>query len=328
MSNVIVVVIAFFAFILLIILARSARIVAQYEKGLVMRLGKYHATAGSGLVFLAPLIDEIVKVDMREQVINVEPQKVITRDNVTVIVDAVIYYRVVDPMRAKFEVQNFGLAATTLAQTNLRNLIGDKTLDETLIARDMINNSLRTVLDEATNPWGVKVSRVEVQKIDPPVDITEAMSRQMKAERDKRATILESEGVRQSEILRAEGFRQAEILKAEGDAQARLLRAEAEAKAIEMVSVAAEKFFQERAALSKQLDVLQSSLAQNTKFVIPGNAELVTVLGLDSHAGPQVVPLRRSSGALGGTIGGAGGMGGVAGAGDLGPGGTPPPRHG
>jgi regulator of protease activity HflC (stomatin/prohibitin superfamily) len=140
-------------------------------------------------------------------------------------------------------VQNFGLAATTLAQTNLRNLIGDKTLDETLIARDMINTNLRAVLDEATNTWGVKVTRVEVQKIDPPVDITEAMSRQMKAERDKRASILESEGVRQSEILRAEGFKQAEILRAEGDAQARLTRAEAEAKAIEMVSTAAERFF-------------------------------------------------------------------------------------
>lgn len=296
MNNGLVILAAFLAFILLIILARSARIVAQYEKGLVMRLGKYHATAGSGLIFLAPLVDEIIKVDMREQVINVDPQKVITRDNVTVTVDAVIYYRVVDPMRAKFEVQNFGLAATTLAQTNLRNLIGDKTLDETLIARDNINSSLRTVLDEATNPWGVKVTRVEVQKIDPPVDITEAMSRQMKAERDKRASIMESEGVRQSAILQAEGFKQAEILKAEGDAQAKLLRAEAEAKAIEMVSVAAEKYFQERAALSKQLDVLQVILAQNTKYIIPGNAEMVTVLGLDSQTSPQVVPLRPTPG--------------------------------
>ena len=296
MSTPFIILIAVAAFIFLIILARSARIVSQYEKGLVLRLGKYHATADSGLTFLTPLVDEIIKVDMREQVISVEPQKVITRDNVTVTVDAVIYYRVVDPVRAVFEVQHFGLAATTLAQTNLRNLVGDKTLDETLIARDMINTNLRAVLDEATNTWGVKVTRVEVQKIDPPVDITEAMSRQMKAERDKRASILESEGVRQSEILRAEGFKQAEILKAEGDAQARLLRAEAEAKAIEMVSVAAEKFFQERAALSKQLDVLQSTLSQNTKYVIPGNADLVTVLGLDSQTAPQLVPLHRAIG--------------------------------
>ena len=221
---------------------------------------------------------------MREQVIKVEPQKVITRDNVTVTVDAVIYYRVADPVRAMFEVQNFGLAATTLAQTNLRNLIGDKSLDETLIARDMINTNLRAVLDEATNAWGVKVTRVEVQKIDPPSDITEAMSRQMKAERDKRASILESEGVRQSEILKAEGFKQAEILKAEGDAQARLTRATRGGEgAIEMVSNAAEKFFHDRAALSRQLDVLETTLKDNTKFILPGNADLVTVLGLGSR---------------------------------------------
>jgi regulator of protease activity HflC (stomatin/prohibitin superfamily) len=281
------------AFILLIILARSARIVHQYEKGLVLRLGKYHATVTSGLTFLAPLIDELMKVDMREQVINVEPQKVITRDNVTVTVDAVIYYRVVDPMRAKFEVQDFGIAATTLAQTNLRNLVGDKTLDETLIARDMINTNLRAVLDEATNTWGVKVTRVEVQKIDPPSDITEAMSRQMKAERDKRASILESEGVRQSEILKAEGYRQSEILRAEGEAQARLTKAEAEAKAIEMVSTAAEKFFHDRAALSRQLEVLQATMSQNAKYVIPGDADVLAVLGLDKDVTPLPVPGRR-----------------------------------
>jgi regulator of protease activity HflC (stomatin/prohibitin superfamily) len=233
---------------------------------------------------------------MREQVINVEPQKVITRDNVTVTVDAVIYYRVVDPMRAVFEVQHFGLAATTLAQTNLRNLIGDKSLDETLIARDMINTNLRAVLDEATNTWGVKVTRVEVQKIDPPSDITEAMSRQMKAERDKRALILESEGVRQSEILKAEGFKQAAILTAEGEAQARLTKATAEAKAIEMVSNAAEQFFHDRAALARQFDVLQATLKDNTKFILPGNADLVTVLGLDSNTSPTLVPLRRGEG--------------------------------
>lgn len=288
-----IIVIAFAAFILLIILARSARIVRQYEKGLVLRLGKYHATAESGLTFLTPLVDEMIKVDMREQVINVEPQKVITRDNVTVIVDAVIYYRVIDPVRAKFEVQSFALAATTLAQTNLRNLIGDKSLDETLIARDMINTNLRTVLDEATNSWGVKVTRVEVQKIDPPTDITEAMSRQMKAERDKRAMILESEGVRQSEILRAEGQKQAEILKAEGEAQARLLKADAESKAIEMVATAAEKFFHDRAALARQFDVLQAVLAHNAKYVIPAGSDLVNVLGLDTASGaPGVLPLK------------------------------------
>jgi regulator of protease activity HflC (stomatin/prohibitin superfamily) len=276
--------------IALIALARSARIVAQYEKGLVLRLGRYRNTVDSGLTFLVPLIEDMIKVDMRERVINVEPQKVITKDNVSVTVDAVIYYRISDPMKATFEVQNFAYAATTLAQTNLRNLIGDKSLDETLTARDLINANLRAVLDEATNTWGVKVTRVEVQKIDPPADITEAMSRQMKAERDKRANILEAEGVKQAAILSSEGVRQSEILRAEGDAQAKILRATADAKAIELVSNAAESFFKDRAEVSKRLDVLNNVLAQQTKFIVPAGSDLVNVLGLDDKG---VVPLKR-----------------------------------
>ena len=277
-------------FITFVALARSARVVAQFEKGLVLRLGRYRGTVGPGLTFLVPVIEDLIKIDMRERVINVEPQKVITKDNVSVVVDAVIYYRISDPVKATFEVQNFGYAATTLAQTNLRNLIGDKSLDETLTARDTINSNLRAVLDEATNTWGVKVTRVEVQKIDPPADITEAMSRQMKAERDKRANILEAEGVKQSHILQAEGVRQSDILRAEGDAQARVLRANAEAKSIELVSNAAEQYFKERAEVSKRLDVLNSVLSQQAKFIIPSGSELVNVLGLDDKT---VVPIKR-----------------------------------
>src|SRR5687767_3188222 len=232
----------------------------------------------------------MITIDMRERVINVEPQKVITKDNVTVVVDAVVYYKVIDPVRAEFEIQNFAYACTTLAQTNLRNLIGDRALDETLVARDAINTNLRAVLDEATNVWGVKVTRVEVQKIDPPVDITEAMSRQMKAERDKRAAILESEGVKQSQILQAEGVKQSEILRAEGDAQARITRANAEAEAVEMISNAAEQFFKERAEVSKRLDVLNVVLANQTKFIVPAGSDLVNVLGLDDK---NVVPIKR-----------------------------------
>src|SRR6267143_1180918 len=287
----------FFGFLLVVILlfcltalAKGARTVKQYEKGLITRLGKYHGMAPSGLTFIIPFIDDIMRVDMREQVITVPPQKLITKDNVTVEVDAVVYYKVIDPVKSQYEVQDFGYACTTLAQTNLRNLIGDRTLDETLVARDMINTNLREVLDEATNNWGVKVTRVEVQKIDPPRDITEAMSRQMKAERDKRAAILEAEGVKQSQILQAEGVRQSEILKAEGDAQARILRANAEAKAIEVVSNAAETFFKERAEMSRRLDVLNHVLAQQTKFIVPAGSDLVNVLGLDSGT-PPVVPV-------------------------------------
>ncbi|HMC82357.1 MAG TPA: SPFH domain-containing protein [Candidatus Polarisedimenticolia bacterium] len=278
-----------FSFILLVALARSARVVAQFEKGLVLRLGKYRTTVDSGLTFLVPMIEDVIKVDMRERVITVEPQKVITKDNVSVIVDAVIYYRIIDPVKATFEVQNFGFAATTLAQTNLRNLIGDKSLDETLTARDTINANLRAVLDEATNTWGVKVTRVEVQKIDPPADITEAMSRQMKAERDKRANILEAEGVKQAQILQAEGVRQSEILRAEGDAQAKILRSTAEAKAIELVSNAAEQFFKGRAEVSKKLDVLNTVLANQTKYVLPSGSDLTVLLGLDDK---KVVPIK------------------------------------
>jgi len=272
-------------------LAKGARIVSQYEKGLILRLGKYKATVTSGLHIIVPFIDEMIRVDMREKVINVAPQKVITKDNVTVLVDAVVYYKVIDPVRAEFEVADFDYACTTLAQTNLRNLIGDRSLDETLVARDMINTNLRNVLDEATNVWGVKVTRVEVQKIDPPHDITEAMSRQMKAERDKRAAILESEGIKLSQILQAEGVKQSEILKAEGDAQARVTRANAEAEAIRLVSTAAETFFKDRAEMMRRLEVLNNTLAQNTKYIVPSNADLVNVLGLDSAAVP-VVPVK------------------------------------
>src|SRR5438477_3330805 len=296
MSQLLMALLVIVLFIALISLARSARVVAQYEKGMVMRLGRYRATVDSGLVFLVPMIEDLIKVDMRERVINVEPQKVITKDNVSVTVDAVIYYRISDPVKATFEVQNFGYAATTLAQTNLRNLIGDKSLDETLTARDTINANLRNVLDEATNTWGVKVTRVEVQKIDPPADITEAMSRQMKAERDKRANILEAEGVKQSQILQAEGVRQSEILKAEGDAQARILRSNAEAEAIRLVSTAAETYFKDRAEMMRRLEVLNHTLAQNTKYILPASSDLVAVLGLDGAA--PVVPLKSAERAM------------------------------
>lgn len=191
------------------------------------------------------------------------------------------FEKVVDPVKDEFEIADFDYAATTLAQTNLRNLIGDQTLDETLTARDSINTSLRNVLDEATNAWGVKVTKVELQKIDPPQDITDSMSQQMKAEREKRARILE-----------AQGFREAEILKAEGEARAKTLRAEAEASAITLVAEAAEKHFTDKAARLKQLEVTEKVLAgNNTKYVIPTDSNLVSVLNLDGKS-KNVVPIK------------------------------------
>lgn len=272
-----------FAIFAIITIFASVKIVEQYQKGIVMRLGKFKTVVDPGLNFVIPYLESLIKVDIREKVINVEPQKVITKDNVSVTVDAVIYYKVVDPVKSEFEVQDFDYAATTLAQTNLRNVVGDKSLDETLTARDIINSSLREVLDEATNGWGVKVTRVEVQKIDPPPEISEAMGLQMRAEREKRATILQAEGVRQSDILQAEGAKSAEVLQAEGDAQAKILRADAEAAAMKTVSEAANKFFDDKAQMWKRLEVSNHVLANNTKYVLPTSSDIVNVLNLEGN---------------------------------------------
>ncbi len=208
------------AFLLLIIAATGIRIVRPYERGLIERLGKFKKEVRSGLHFIIPFFDRMIKVDMREHVIDVPPQEVITKDNVVVVVDAVIYYEVTDAFKSVYNVNNFEFATIKLAQTNLRNVIGELELDQTLTSRESVNTKLRTVLDEATDKWGIRITRVEIKKIDPPKDIMEAMSKQMKAERTKRAAILEAEGIRQSEILKAEGEKQAAILKAEGEAEA------------------------------------------------------------------------------------------------------------
>jgi len=282
----------FIAVLGIITLLASVKVINQAEKGIVLRLGKFKSVADPGLNIILPYIESLTKVDVRERVIEVLPQKVITKDNVSVTVDAVIYYKVVDPVKAEFEVEDFDTAATILAQTNLRNVVGDKSLDETLVARDVINTNLRDVLDEVTNNWGVKVTRVEVQKIDPPPEITEAMSLQMKAEREKRASILQSEGMRQSQILEAEGHRNAEILKAEGDAQAKILRARAEADSMKMVAEAANQFFDEKAQAWKRLDVAETVLEKNTKFILPTSGELVNVLNLEGDK-TNVVPMHK-----------------------------------
>jgi len=196
------------------------KIVRPWEKGLIERLGKYQRTAGSGLSIVVPVYEKMIKVDMREQVVDVPPQGVITKDNVVVEVDAVVYYEVTDPTKVTYNVADFYTAVTKLAQTNLRNLIGDMALDESLTSRETINTQLRQILDDATDKWGTKVTRVELQRIEPPKDVTEAMHRQMKAERERRAMILEAEGKKQSAILEAEGHKRSAILTAEGDAEA------------------------------------------------------------------------------------------------------------
>lgn len=194
--------------------------IRPFQRGAVERLGRYVRLAGPGLNFIVPFIERIKVVDMREQVVEVPPQEVITKDNVVVTVDAVIYFEITDPVKVLYNVAQFRFATVKLAQTNLRNVIGDMALDETLTSREKINLHLRQVLDEATDKWGARATRVELQRIDPPPDIMEAMHRQMKAERDRRAIILEAEGIKQSTILKAEGDKQQWILKAEGQASA------------------------------------------------------------------------------------------------------------
>ncbi|WP_423222729.1 SPFH domain-containing protein [Candidatus Amarolinea aalborgensis] len=210
----------FLAFFIFVVAVLGIRIVSPYQKGVVERLGRYTRTASPGLTIIVPFIDAIRKVDMREQVVDVPPQEVITKDNVVVTVDAIVYYEATDPVKLVYNVADFYQAATKLAQTNLRNVVGEMELDQALTSRETINTKLREVLDDATDKWGVRIVRVEIKRIDPPADVTQAMHRQMKAEREKRAVILEAEGMRQSKILEAEGSRQSRILEAEGQAEA------------------------------------------------------------------------------------------------------------
>jgi regulator of protease activity HflC (stomatin/prohibitin superfamily) len=216
----------------IVVVASSVRIVRQARVGVVERWGKYRATLAPGLHLIVPLLDRITAVvDMRETVQPFAPQPVITQDNVTIGIDTVVYYQVTDPFRATYEVANVLGAMEQLAITTLRNVVGAMTLEETLTSRDPINLQLRTVLDEATEKWGVRVTRVELKSIDPPRSIQEAMEQQMRADRAKRATILQAEGDKQSAILRAEGLQQAQILNAQAEQQSNVLRAEGEKKA-------------------------------------------------------------------------------------------------
>jgi regulator of protease activity HflC (stomatin/prohibitin superfamily) len=282
--------IVFFAFVLG---AMSIRIIRPFQRGLIERLGRYHRKVEPGLNIIIPFIESLVRVDMRERVIDVPSQSIITKDNVLVEVDAIIYCQVTDPFKAHYEIMDFVYAAVKLAQTNLRNTLGEMELDQSLTSRDVINEQLRTVLDNATDKWGVKVNRVEIQRIDPPVDITEAMSRQMKAERDKRAAILEAEGVKQANITKAEGTKQSAILEAEGNAEAvrkiadaekyrKIAEAAGEAEAIINVFSAIHKGQPDDKLITlKYLEALRGMAdGKSSKFFIPYEASaLLSGLG-------------------------------------------------
>jgi regulator of protease activity HflC (stomatin/prohibitin superfamily) len=233
MSGTLLVVVLVFLFLMALMGIKTIR---PYERACVERLGKYQRTVPPGLNFIVPFIERLIKVDMREQVVDVPPQEVITKDNATVTVDAIIYYEVTDPVKVLYNVAQFRLATVKLAQTNLRNVVGDLSLDESLTSRERINSKLRDVLDEATDKWGARVTRVELQRIEPPEDVTQAMHRQMKAERERRAVVLEAEGFKTAAILRADGEKQAKILEAEGHAAA--IQKVAEADKYRLLTVA------------------------------------------------------------------------------------------
>lgn len=282
--------------IVLIITSLSLKKVNQYEKGLVERFNAYEKTVEPGLRVITPFVERILRVNMREQVIDVPPQEIITEDNVVVTIDAVIYYQVVDARRALYEIEDFELAIVKLAQTTLRNIVGEMSLDIALTSREKINVDLRSVLDQATDKWGTKVNRIELQRIDPPQDIQTAMHKQKTAEQERRQLRLLATGrkeaaeqEKQGSILKAQGEKQAAILSAEGQAKAVELVADAQAKAIKAVSEAANSYFKENAQLNKKLDVIRDTFSQQTKIIVPASADVLNVIGLE---GATVLPVK------------------------------------
>ncbi len=265
------------------------KIVGQYERGLVENWGAYDKTVGPGLKFIVPIKQKIYRVNMREQVIDVPPQEIITEDNVVVNVDAIVYYQIMDPKRAIYEIEDFEMAIVKLAQTTLRNVVGEMTLDTCLTSREKINNDLRKILDEATDKWGTKVNRIEVQRIDPPKDIQEAMHKQKTAEQERRQARLQATGRKEA----AEQDKEATILVAEGRSQSIFLVAEAEAKAIKLVSESANLYFKTNAQINKRLDVIRDTFANQTKIIVPANSDVLNVLGLE---GGQILPIKKTEG--------------------------------
>ena len=270
---IVVIVIVIVVIFVLTILFRSIRIIPQAYAGVVERLGKYHKTLMPGLNILVPFIDRLRPlVDLREQVVSFPPQPVITEDNLVVSIDTVVYFQVNDARAATYEIANYLGAVEQLTTTTLRNVVGGLNLEEALTSRDNINGQLRIVLDEATGKWGIRVGRVELKAIDPPVSIQDSMEKQMRAERDRRAAILTAEGTKQAAILEAEGARQSAILQAEGDAKAAVLRADGEAQAIQTVFNAIHKGDADPKLLAYQYLLTLPKLAEgesNKLWIIP-----------------------------------------------------------
>ena len=269
------------AAVVLITLAQGIRIVPQARAGIVERLGRYHRTLDAGLGLVIPYVDRVKPlIDLREQVVSFPPQPVITEDNLVIQIDTVIYFQVTDPKAASYEIADYIGGIEQLTVTTLRNVIGGMTLEETLTSRDKVSAALRIVLDEATGKWGIRVNRVELKAVDPPVSIQEAMEKQMRAERDRRAAILTAEGVKQSQILTAEGEKQSSILRAEGQRESQILQAEGQSKAIETVFEAIHQGDADPKLLAYQYLQMLPQIAQgesNKLWIIP--SEFTQALG-------------------------------------------------
>jgi regulator of protease activity HflC (stomatin/prohibitin superfamily) len=275
--------------LVLLTLGRTIRIVPQARAGVVERLGRYSRTLTPGLAIVVPFVDRVRDMmDLREQVVSFDPQPVITEDNLVVSIDTVIYFQVTDAKAATYEIANYIQGIEQLTVTTLRNVIGGMALEKTLTSRDEINNQLRGVLDEATGKWGIRVNRVELKAIDPPASIKETMEKQMRADREKRATILEAEGVKQAQILTAEGEKQSSILRAEGQRQAAILQAEGQAKAIDTVFRAIHEGDADPKLLAYQYLQVLPQIAQgesNKVWIIP--SEVTRALGQLTDALPR-----------------------------------------
>ncbi|NUW37399.1 SPFH/Band 7/PHB domain protein [Nonomuraea sp. SMC257] len=271
---------------------KAVRIIPQARARNVERLGRYHRTLKPGLNFVIPYVDRVYPmIDLREQVVSFRPQPVITEDNLVVEIDTVLYFQVTDPRAAAYEIANYIQAVEQLTVTTLRNVVGSMDLEKTLTSRDTINSQLRGVLDEATGKWGIRVNRVEIKAIDPPKTIKDAMEKQMRAERDKRAAILNAEGQRQSQILTAEGDKQSSILRAEGQRAAAILEAEGQSRAIDQVFQAVHRNDPDPKLLAYQYLQVLPQLAQgsgNTFWVIP--SEVTSALQGVSKAFTEALP--------------------------------------
>ena len=290
------------ALVVLFTIAQGVRIVPQARAGIVERLGRYHRTLGAGLALVVPYVDRVQPlIDLRETVVSFPPQPVITEDNLVISIDTVIYFQVTDPKAASYEIADYIGAIEQLTVTTLRNVIGGMTLEDTLTSRDKISGALRIVLDEATGRWGIRVNRVELKAVDPPQSIQEAMEKQMRAERDRRAAILTAEGVKQSQILTAEGEKQSAILRAQGRREAQILEAQGEAQAIETVFDAVHRGDADQKVLAYQylqkLPLIAEGEASKL-WIVP--SELTNALGqLGNLIGPgggsePETPARRS----------------------------------